>query len=120
MHATGEYSVSDLAEFFSVSRPTVYRTLNRRHSPYRTILPPTGIDPISGARPDWGTNGRTCPKLEITLRTRLPACRLPGDDLDWWGVLLKTALQLTGHFEISAGQVNLALGLVSRAPAAVR
>ena len=45
MHATGECSISDLAEFFSVSRPTVYRTLNRRHSPYRTILPPTGIDP---------------------------------------------------------------------------
>ena len=33
MHATGEYSISDLAELFSVSRPTVYRTLNRRHSP---------------------------------------------------------------------------------------
>ena len=29
MHATGEYSISDLAELFSVSRPTVYRTLNR-------------------------------------------------------------------------------------------
>ena len=33
MHATGEYSVSDLAELFSVSRPTVYRTLNRQQSP---------------------------------------------------------------------------------------
>ena len=33
MHATSEYSISDLAELFSVSRPTVYRTLNRRHSP---------------------------------------------------------------------------------------
>ena len=33
MHATDEYSISDLAELFSVSRPTVYRTLNRRHSP---------------------------------------------------------------------------------------
>ena len=29
MHATGEYSISDLAELFAVSRPTVYRTLNR-------------------------------------------------------------------------------------------
>ena len=29
MHATGEYSISDLAEVFAVSRPTVYRTLNR-------------------------------------------------------------------------------------------
>ena len=49
MHATGEYSISDLAELFSVSRPTVYRTLNRRHSPWRTILPPTGIDPKASA-----------------------------------------------------------------------
>jgi len=29
MHATGDYSISDLAGVFSVSRPTVYRTLNR-------------------------------------------------------------------------------------------
>lgn len=29
MHGTGEYSISDLAELFSVSRPTVYRTLGR-------------------------------------------------------------------------------------------
>jgi len=31
MYGTGEYSISDLAELFSVSRPTVYRTL-ARHS----------------------------------------------------------------------------------------
>lgn len=29
MHASGECSISDLAEFFAVSRPTVYRTLQR-------------------------------------------------------------------------------------------
>ena len=29
MHASGDYSISDLAELFSVSRPTVYRTLHR-------------------------------------------------------------------------------------------
>jgi len=29
MHVTGEYSISDLAELFAVSRPTVYRTLSR-------------------------------------------------------------------------------------------
>jgi DNA invertase Pin-like site-specific DNA recombinase len=29
MHDTGEYSINDLAELFSVSRPTVYRTLAR-------------------------------------------------------------------------------------------
>ena len=33
MHATGEYSISDLAELFSVSRPTVYRTLARKSQP---------------------------------------------------------------------------------------
>ena len=32
MHDTGEYSISDLAELFSVSRPTVYRTLTRQAS----------------------------------------------------------------------------------------
>jgi DNA invertase Pin-like site-specific DNA recombinase len=30
MHDTGEYSISDLAELFSVSRPTVYRMLARQ------------------------------------------------------------------------------------------
>ena len=29
MHETGDHSISDLAEIFAVSRPTVYRTLNR-------------------------------------------------------------------------------------------
>ncbi|EAM4439530.1 hypothetical protein BTA74_25835 [Salmonella enterica] len=29
MHESGQYSISDLAELFSVSRPTVYRTLLR-------------------------------------------------------------------------------------------
>lgn len=29
MHATGDYSISDLAELFAISRPTVYRTLAR-------------------------------------------------------------------------------------------
>jgi hypothetical protein len=30
MHKTGEYSISDLAELFSISRPTVYRTRGRQ------------------------------------------------------------------------------------------
>lgn len=29
MYETGSYSVSDLAEIFTVSRPTIYRTLDR-------------------------------------------------------------------------------------------
>src|SRR6202789_1100852 len=30
MHGAGNYSISDLAELFAVSRPTVYRTLSRQ------------------------------------------------------------------------------------------
>ena len=30
MHDTGDYTISDLAELFSISRPTVYRTLARQ------------------------------------------------------------------------------------------
>ncbi|WP_310622348.1 recombinase family protein [Flexibacterium corallicola] len=33
MRATDDYSISDLAEVFSVSRPTVYRTLKRNSEP---------------------------------------------------------------------------------------
>jgi DNA invertase Pin-like site-specific DNA recombinase len=33
MHGTGKYSISDLAELFSISRPTVYRTLLRSPQP---------------------------------------------------------------------------------------
>jgi hypothetical protein len=29
MHGTGEHSIADLAEIFSVSRPKVYRVLGR-------------------------------------------------------------------------------------------
>ena len=29
MHATGEYTIADLMEVFSVGRATVYRALNR-------------------------------------------------------------------------------------------
>ncbi len=32
MYDTGDYSISDLAELFTVSRPTVYRTLSRKSS----------------------------------------------------------------------------------------
>ncbi|WP_170419750.1 recombinase family protein [Ruegeria atlantica] len=32
MHGTGDYSISDLAEVFSVSRPTIYQTLNRNQT----------------------------------------------------------------------------------------
>jgi predicted DNA-binding protein YlxM (UPF0122 family) len=32
MHGTGDYTISDLAELFKISRPTVYRTLARAES----------------------------------------------------------------------------------------
>ena len=32
MHETGDYKISDLGELFSVSRPTVYRTIGRTNS----------------------------------------------------------------------------------------
>ena len=32
MYDTGEYSITDLSELFTVSRPTVYRTLSRTQS----------------------------------------------------------------------------------------
>tara|TARA_R110002051_G_scaffold304282_1_gene373574 strand:- start:1671 stop:1793 length:123 start_codon:yes stop_codon:yes gene_type:complete len=32
MYDTGEYSISDLAELFDVSRPTIYRVLQRTPS----------------------------------------------------------------------------------------
>ena len=32
MHGSGDYSISELAELFSISRPTVYRTLTRQPS----------------------------------------------------------------------------------------
>lgn len=32
MYDTGDYSISDLSELFSISRPTVYRTLDRQPS----------------------------------------------------------------------------------------
>jgi DNA-binding MurR/RpiR family transcriptional regulator len=33
MHGTGNYTITDLAEVFKVSRPTVYRTLRREPTP---------------------------------------------------------------------------------------
>ena len=32
MHASGDYSITDLAELFSISRPTAYRCLQRRQA----------------------------------------------------------------------------------------
>ena len=32
MYDTGDYSISDLADVFAVSRPTIYRTLQRTES----------------------------------------------------------------------------------------
>jgi len=45
MHDTSTYSISDLAELFSVSRPTVYRTLARQAS----AIDERGIEPGLGS-----------------------------------------------------------------------
>lgn len=47
MHAAAEHSISDLAELFSVSRPTVYRTLARSRP-----LPAAKGDPAGDAAKD--------------------------------------------------------------------
>ena len=44
MHDTGDYSVSDLAEVFSVSRPTVYRTLQRQATAHNDQETPPNTD----------------------------------------------------------------------------
>ena len=50
MHVSGDYSTNDPAGLFAVSRPTIYRTLQRtgaKIGPKCTILPPPASDPIT-------------------------------------------------------------------------
>ena len=44
MYDTGEYSISDLAELFAVSRPTVYRTVARKPPRSAASAPPPQRD----------------------------------------------------------------------------
>ena len=62
MHATGEHSISDLAELFSASRPTVYRTSG-------------GAMPLSV---------RSCPLPESTPAGAAPTPIWPGHDALKW------------------------------------
>lgn len=48
MYNTGDYSITDLAEVFSISRPTVYRTL---HHSQPTPAPLTGNPPDRAIHP---------------------------------------------------------------------
>jgi hypothetical protein len=43
IYDSGNYSISDLAEVFSVSRPTVYRTLARQRPALRTGSSPSAF-----------------------------------------------------------------------------
>jgi DNA invertase Pin-like site-specific DNA recombinase len=52
MHDTGDYSISDLAELFSVARPTVYRTLRRQPSPDSAPAIPSTADAPADATAD--------------------------------------------------------------------
>lgn len=52
MYGTGEYTIADLADVFTVSRATVYRTLRRagiqqRWSAYRQSAPGSSPDPLT-------------------------------------------------------------------------
>jgi hypothetical protein len=40
MYDTGDYQISDLAEVFSISRPTVYRALGRQSVTPRNAMTP--------------------------------------------------------------------------------
>lgn len=42
MHGTGEYTIADLRELFGVSRPTVYRTLQRDNTTTRSATATNG------------------------------------------------------------------------------
>jgi DNA invertase Pin-like site-specific DNA recombinase len=46
MHKSGDYSITDLAELFSISRPTVYRTLRGTHNAPNSAedLPPNSFE----------------------------------------------------------------------------
>ena len=64
-HATGEYSISDLAELFSVSRPTVYRTHSTGASPplaYDPVRLPesTRVGPLVQVHVEDGLDQRRC------------------------------------------------------------
>ena len=54
MHATGDYTIADLAELFTVSRATVYRTLQRAPAADKPGNQPTrasGRSPLPGRDP---------------------------------------------------------------------
>jgi len=67
MYDAGTYAISDLAEWFSVSRPTVYRTLERHQS----ASSPRGSLPLTseGHSAAFVLRGPAVP-----ARDRLPEC----------------------------------------------
>ena len=80
MHDTGEYSVSDLAELFSVSRPTVYRTLNRRKIPWSVILHSAGTDPFIGSASAVSVS--ETPKVSVKTQNFSPSLTIEEIQLD--------------------------------------
>ena len=45
LHAAGEHTIAELAELFEVSRPTVYRTLERQPAQSNTSSNGTALPP---------------------------------------------------------------------------
>jgi hypothetical protein len=54
IHASGEYSIVNLAELFTVSRPTMYRTLQRSQASPGTVTLCPLASLISHVRPIFG------------------------------------------------------------------
>jgi hypothetical protein len=67
MHVTGEYTIADLMEVFSVGRATVYRVLNRA----ATSTP--GPDAVPGPSPDT-------PACQAARAQKAPAAVQPATD----------------------------------------
>jgi DNA invertase Pin-like site-specific DNA recombinase len=94
MHASGDYSIADLAELFTVSRPTVYRTLQRSPASPRAYCPAIfraawsiGLAhwPGSASRRVWTATAYSLPSSQAPLsrtagafRSALPAARTAG------------------------------------------
>jgi Helix-turn-helix domain of resolvase len=62
IYDSGNYSISDLAEVFSVSRPTVYRTLARQRPALRTGSSPSAFLKSFGCRLASESPGGTNPR----------------------------------------------------------
>ncbi len=108
MHDTGDYSISDIAELFSISRPTVYRPLGRQAADHigqhadplveldqgdherRSSGEGDTVDPVLDGEGVDGAGARRGPPVDLAAKAaraerpgveeRLIAVRAPGQD----------------------------------------